>query len=125
MKYKNMAKSKKSKDRELVKMFNIFTSFSELVDKLAIENVRLWHLKDEVMAFKKELDKKRLPAKRRTEILEELAKLSFKDIDIVNKRSALKKAIDETFIINVKALMKGKKMVVLDEHKDYGRKKAK
>jgi len=110
-----MAQNKKN-------IYEVFTSFSELVDKLSIENIRLWHLKDDVMAMKAELESKGLKPKRKQEILEKLAKLSFQDVDIVKKRSALKKAIDQMFVSNVQAIIKGKKTVVLDEHKAYGRK---
>lgn len=115
-----MAKSKKTKDREIVNIFDAFTSFSELVDKLSIENIRLWNLKDEVMRLKEELNCKKISKKRREAILEELAQLAFKDVDIVKKRSALKKAIDETFVRNVQAIINGKKVVIMNEHKNYG-----
>ncbi len=96
------------------------TSISELVDRLSIENIRLWNLKDEVMALKKELESG--PSKEREqEIYKLLANKAFADIDIVKKRSLAKRAIDEAIIRLVNDIINGKKTSIANEHKAYGK----
>lgn len=96
-------------------------SLSELIDKLNIENVRLWHILDDTVALKRELEKPGISEKERVEILEKIAKKSFENIDTVKRRSIFKKAIDEVFIINVKNIVEGKDVNVCKENKSYGR----
>jgi hypothetical protein len=96
-------------------------SFSELIDKLSIENVRLWHILDDTMALKKRLDEGGLTEHERVEVLETIAKKSFENIETVKRRSIFKKAIDELFATNVRNIMQGKQINVTDESKSYGR----
>jgi hypothetical protein len=96
-------------------------SFSELIDKLSIENVRLWHVLDDTVALKKRLDEGKLTERERVEILEKIAKKSFENIETVKRRSIFKKAIDELFAMNVQNIMQGKRITVTDESKSYGR----
>ena len=96
------------------------TSLSELIDRLSIENIRLWNLKDEVMILKKELDSG-VSKEREAEINKILAGKAIADVDIVKKRSAVKRAIDETLIKVIQDVTKGKKVNVTNEHKSYGK----
>jgi len=81
------------------------SSLSDWINKLSVENIRLWYLKDDVMALRKELDSK--PAsKRELEIYKRLTQLAFDDVDIVKERSRAKKEIDETLIELVKKAKK-------------------
>lgn len=107
---------------EIMKFVSSCNSLSELIDKLNIENVRLWHILDDTVALKKDLEKPNISEKERVEILEKIAKKSFENIDTVKRRSIFKKAIDEVFIINVKNIMEGKEVNVCKENKSYGRK---
>ncbi|MFB5628741.1 MAG: hypothetical protein ACE5RR_02285 [Nitrosarchaeum sp.] len=96
-------------------------SFSELVDKLTIENIRLWHILDDTIALKKQLEKKNINNDEKNEILEKIAKKSFENIETVKRRSIFKKAIDEMFTFNVKKIIDGKNTNVCIENKSYGR----
>src|SRR5438270_420267 len=82
------------------------TTISELIDRLSIENIRLWMLKDEVIALKKELESG-VFKEREQEIYKILAHKAFADVDIVKKRSAAKRAIDETLISVIQKVIKG------------------
>ncbi len=95
-------------------------TISELMDRLSIENIRLWNLKDEVIALRKELDNKPTK-KRREEINKILSGKEFVDIDISKRRSLAKKAIDEALIRLIKDVIKGKNVSVTNEHKAYGK----
>lgn len=119
---KKMEKSKsEKKEQNEISPLDLINTISDLIDRLSIENIRLWHLKDDVMVLKQELEQKNLPKKRRDEILEILAQKSFTDIDIVRKRSALKKAIDKTLIQVITNVIKGNDIAITDEHKQYGK----
>lgn len=96
------------------------TTISELIDRLSIENIRLWNLKDEVMALKKELDAG-VSKERETEINKLLANKAIADVDIVKKRSTVKRAIDETLISIIQKVTKGQAVNVTNEHKAYGK----
>jgi len=96
-------------------------SFSELVDKLTIENIRLWHILDDTIALKKQLANKNINTEEKNEVLEKIAKKSFENIETVKRRSIFKKAIDEMFTFNVKKIMDGKNTNVCIENKSYGR----
>lgn len=96
-------------------------SFSELVDKLCIENIRLWHILDDTITLKNKLESLNISEKDRVKILEEIAKKSFENIETVKRRSILKKAIDQLFIINTKSIVEGNDSSVCNENKSYGR----
>jgi hypothetical protein len=96
------------------------TSLSELIDRLSIENIRLWNLKDEVMILKKELDGG-VSKEREQEIYKILANKAIADVDIVKKRSAVKRAIDESLVRLIQDVTKGKKVAITNEHKSYGK----
>jgi hypothetical protein len=96
-------------------------SFSELVDKLSIENIRLWHILDDTVSLKKQLEKENITKDEKDEILEKIAKKSFENIETVKRRSIFKKAIDEIFILNVKKVIDGKETNICVESKSYGR----
>jgi hypothetical protein len=96
-------------------------SLSELIDKLCIENLRLWHILDDTVAFKKELERPDIAEKERIAVLEKIAKKSFENIETVKRRSIFKKAIDEIFILNVKHVLEGKDPNICSENKSYGR----
>ena len=98
-------------------------SFSEIIDKLCIENIRLWHILDDTVELKRELEKPEIDEKDRIKILEKIAKKSFENIETVKRRSILKKAIDQLFIINTKSIIKGNSSNVCTENKSYGRDK--
>lgn len=106
---------------DIMKFVSSCNSLSELIDKLNIENVRLWHILDDTVALKKELEKPGISEKERIEILEKIAKKSFENIDTVKRRSVFKKAIDEVFVINVKNILEGKDVNICKENKSYGR----
>ena len=96
------------------------TTISELIDRLSIENIRLWNLKDEVMALKKELDKG-VSKERELEINKILAQKAIADVDIVKKRSAVKRAIDETLVSVIKKVTNVQSVNITNEHKAYGK----
>lgn len=107
--------------KDVMKFINSCNSLSELIDKLCIENIRLWHVLDDTVAYKKELEKPGIMEKERVEILEKIAKKSFENIETVKRRSVFKKAIDEMFVFNVKKIMEGESTSVCIENKSYGR----
>ena len=96
------------------------TTISELIDRLSIENIRLWMLKDDVMALKKELDKG-VTKERELEINKILANKAIADVDIVKKRSTVKRAIDEALVRLVEKVAAGEQVAVSKEHKAYGK----
>jgi hypothetical protein len=96
-------------------------SFSEIIDKLCIENIRLWHILDDTVALKNELEKDDLSEEDRVKVLEKIAKKSFENVETVKRRSIFKKAIDELFIMNTKAIIQGKDSSICNESKSYGR----
>src|SRR5258708_4941958 len=96
------------------------STISELIDRLSIENIRLWNLKDEVIALKKELDNG-VSKERELEIYKILANKAIADVDIVKKRSAVKRAIDETVIKVIQKVVKGQSVSITNEHKAYGK----
>src|SRR5438270_3302848 len=111
---------KKQEEQKQTNPLEELTTISELIDRLSIENIRLWMLKDEVMALKKELDSG-VSKEREQEIYKILANKAFADVDIVKKRSAAKRAIDETLISVIQKVIRGQKVNVTNEHKAYGK----
>ena len=107
--------------KDVMKFISSCNSLSELIDKLCIENIRLWHVLDDTVAYKKELERPGIKEKERVKILEKIAKKSFENIETVKRRSILKKAIDEIFIFNVKKIINGDHTNVCIENKSYGR----
>ena len=93
---------------DVIDFISSCNSLSELIDKLSIENVRLWHILDDTVLLKKELEKPKITEPERVEILEKIAKKSFENIETVKRRSAFKKAIDEIFERNVNKIVEGK-----------------
>ena len=106
---------------DVIDFISSCNSLSELIDKLSIENVRLWHILDDTVLLKKELEKPKITEPERVEILEKIAKKSFENIETVKRRSAFKKAIDEIFERNVNKIVEGKDINVCKENKSYGR----
>lgn len=96
------------------------TTISELIDRLSIENIRLWNLKDEVISLKKELDSG-VSKEREQEIYKLLADKAVADVDIVKKRSMVKRAIDQALISLVQSVIEGKNVSIVNEHKAYGK----
>ena len=107
--------------KDVMKFVSSCNSLSELIDKLCIENIRLWHVLDDTVAYKKELERPGIKEKERIKILEKIAKKSFENIETVKRRSIFKKAIDEVFILNVKEVLEGKNPNICNENKSYGR----
>jgi hypothetical protein len=107
--------------KDVMEFVSSCNSLSELIDKLCIENIRLWHVLDDTVAYKKELEKPGITEKERIEILEKIAKKSFENIETVRRRSIFKKAIDEVFALNVKQVLEGKNPNICNENKSYGR----
>lgn len=107
--------------KDVMKFVSSCNSLSELIDKLCIENIRLWHILDDTVAYKKELERPGIKEKERVKILEKIAKKSFENIETVKRRSIFKKAIDEVFILNVKEALEGKNPNICNENKSYGR----
>jgi hypothetical protein len=105
----------------VMKFVSSCNSFSEIIDKLCIENIRLWHILDDTVALKKELEKPDIDEKNRLKILEKIAKKSFENVETVKRRSIFKKAIDELFIINTKSIIQGNDSNICNENKSYGR----
>ena len=106
---------------DVVDFISSCNSLSELIDKLSIENVRLWHILDDTVLLKKELEKPKITEPEHVEILEKIAKKSFENIETVKRRSAFKKAIDEIFERNVNKILEGKDINICKENKSYGR----
>ena len=109
------------KVENVIEFVSSCNSFSEIIDKLCIENIRLWHILDDTIALKNELEKPGIDEKERIEILERIAKKSFENVETVKRRSIFKKAIDELFIINTKSIIQGNDSSVCNENKSYGR----
>ncbi len=109
------------KVENVIEFVSSCNSFSEIIDKLCIENIRLWHILDDTIALKKELEKPGIDEKERVRILERIAKKSFENVETVKRRSIFKKAIDELFIINTKSIIQGNDSSVCNENKSYGR----
>ncbi|MGI0010013.1 MAG: hypothetical protein ACREAE_01270 [Nitrosopumilaceae archaeon] len=107
--------------KDVMKFVSSCNSLSELIDKLCIENIRLWHVLDDTVAYKKELERPGIKEKERVKILEKIAKKSFENIETVKRRSIFKKAIDEVFILNVRDVLEGKNPSICNENKSYGR----
>lgn len=105
----------------VMKFVSSCNSLSELIDKLCIENIRLWHVLDDTVAYKKELERHGIKEKERVKILEKIAEKSFENIETVKRRSIFKKAIDEMFIFNVKKIIDGEHTNVCIENKSYDR----
>lgn len=106
--------------KDVMKFVSSCNSLSELIDKLCIENIRLWHVLDDAIIYKKELEKPGIKKKERIKILEKIAKKSFENIETIKRRSIFKKAIDEVFILNVKDILEGKNPNICNESKSYG-----
>ena len=106
---------------DVIDFISSCNSLSELIDKLSIENVRLWHILDDTVLLKKGLEKPKITEPERVEILEKIAKKSFENIETVKRRSVFKKAIDEIFERNVNKIVEGKDIDVCKENKSYGR----
>jgi hypothetical protein len=106
---------------DVIEFISSCNSLSELIDKLSIENIRLWHILDDTVTLKKELEKPNISENERIVILEKIAKKSFENIETVKRRSVFKKTIDEVFTINVKNIISGKNTNVCNENKSYGR----
>jgi len=109
------------KVENVIEFVSSCNSFSEIIDKLCIENIRLWHILDDTIALKKELEEPGIDEEKRVEILERIAKKSFENVETVKRRSIFKKAIDELFIINTKSIIQGNDSSVCNENKSYGR----
>lgn len=109
--------------RDVMKFVGSCNSLSELIDKLCIENIRLWHILDDTVAYKKELERPGISEEDRVRILEKIAKKSFENIETVRRRSVFKKAIDELFVFNVERITAGERANVCIENKSYGRTK--
>jgi len=109
------------KVENVIEFVSSCNSFSEIIDKLCIENIRLWHILDDTVTLKKELEKPDLNEKDRIEILERIAKKSFENVETVKRRSIFKKAIDELFIMNTKSIIRGNDSNICNENKSYGR----
>ncbi|MGH9992094.1 MAG: hypothetical protein ACREBU_00345 [Nitrososphaera sp.] len=107
--------------KDVMKFVSSCNSLSELIDKLCIENIRLWHILDDTVAYKKELERQDITEKERVAVLEKIAKKSFENIETVKRRSIFKKAIDEVFVLNAKEVLEGKNPNVCNENKSYGR----
>ena len=109
--------------KDVMRFVSSCNSLSELIDKLCIENIRLWHVLDDTVAYKKELERPGIKEKDRIKILEKIAKKSFENIETVKRRSIFKKAIDEMFVFNVEKIIGGEHTNVCIENKSYGRTK--
>lgn len=118
---KELSQDENSDKQDVMELISSCNSFSELIDKLCIENVRLWHILDDSVSLKKELDEPNISQNERVKILEKIAKKSFENIETVKRRSAFKKAIDEIFERNVKKILEGKDINICKENKSYGR----
>jgi len=118
---KELSQDENSDKQDVMELISSCNSFSELIDKLCIENVRLWHILDDSVSLKKELDEPNISQDERVKILEKIAKKSSENIEVVKRRSAFKKAIDEIFERNVNKIVEGKDINVCKENKSYGR----
>ncbi len=107
--------------KDVMKFVSSCNSLSELIDKLCIENIRLWHVLDDTVSYKKELERPGIKEKERVKVLEKIARKSFENIETLKRRSIFKKAIDEMFIFNVKKIIDGEHTDVCIENKSYGR----
>ena len=108
---------------EVAEFVHSCNSLSELVDRLCIENIRLWHILDDTAGLKRELEAAEAEGDgaRRAEILERIARKSFENIEAVKRRSAFKRAIDESLRHSVGRMVRGGDPSVCIESKSYGR----
>ena len=86
-------------------------TFSELLDKLIITNIKLYNLLDKTAALDKIKNKTQ-------EIKDEIIELSGENIRLVKQRSSLKSAIDKKLNLAIKC----GKTNIIDEVKKYGTK---
>jgi len=84
-------------------------TFSELIDKLMIVNIKLYNLMDEITKYS---DLTKLPEKEASMLLS----LNKDQIRLVKQRSGLKSAIDK----KLNTAIKNGDINVLDEIKSYG-----
>jgi hypothetical protein len=91
-------------------MVKDIVTFSELLDKLMVINIKLFNLLEKTA----ELDKKEPKSKDDIDLI---VNLSGENIRLVKQRSILKSAIDEKLNIAIK----NGNTDVLDEVKNYGR----
>jgi len=110
-------------ENNITNLINSCNSFSEIIDKLCIENVRLWHILDDTVLLKNKLEKHGITETERVKILEKIAKKSFENIEVVKRRSIFKNAIDEIFVKNVREVIENKDINKCNENKSYGRTK--
>lgn len=90
-------------------MVDDIITFSELLDKLMVVNIKLFNLLEKTA----ELDKK----KKTKEDIELIVKLSGENIRLVKQRSALKSAIDKKLNDSIR----NGGTDILDEVKNYSR----
>ncbi len=83
-------------------------TLSELIDRLSIVNIKLYHLLEKSM----ELDKK---SNKSADDIAVIVKLSGDNIRLVKQRSQLKGAIDK----KINEAIDGGRTNILDEVKDY------
>jgi len=86
-------------------------TFSELLDKLIITNIKLYNLLDKTAALDKIKNKTQ-------EIKDEIIELSGENIRLVKQRSSLKSGIDKKLNLAIKC----GKTNIIDEVKKYGTK---
>lgn len=91
-------------------MVKDIVTFSELLDKLMVINIKLFNLLEKTA----ELDKKESKSKDDIDLI---VNLSGENIRLVKQRSMLKSAIDEKFNVAIK----NGSTDVLDEVKNYSR----
>jgi len=91
-------------------MVKDIVTFSELLDKLMVINIKLFNLLEKTS----ELDKKEPKSKDDVDLI---VNLSGENIRLVKQRSILKSAIDE----KLNTAIKNGSTDVLDEVKNYGR----
>lgn len=81
-------------------------TFGELVDRLAITNIKLYNLKDQVVNSSDDFEK---------------ARLADKDVVLCKERSLLKKAIDDKIIQYIHDFVANGKVNKITEQKQYGK----
>ena len=85
-------------------------TFSELIDKLSVINIKLFNLLEKTAELDKKSDKSK-------EDIDLIVRLSGENIRLVGQRSSLKSAIDK----KLNAAIKSGGTAVLDEVKNYNR----
>jgi len=109
-----------TKKQALTSTLEELTTVSELIDRLSIENIRLWNLQEDIKKLQKELKSNSIK-KRKDEIKQLLLMKENAKKDIIKKCAMVKKTIDEVIMNVIRKVAEGHRVNITNEHKAYGK----